>query len=88
MSKGRVRCKGGSFWNRCKLLCGENAGGVRFSESDLELLALAEYVKELETALEKQRALSASQQQATPAQSHPGEQPQIPLRQPKISTFK
>jgi hypothetical protein len=36
--------------------------GVRFSETELELLALAEYVQELEAALERQKAISASSQ--------------------------
>jgi hypothetical protein len=57
-----------------------HAGGVRFSESDLELLALAEYVKELEAALDKQRALSASQQPTTPGRTAPSESSNCELR--------
>ena len=40
------------------------AGGVRITETELELMALAEYVQELEAALKKDRAKSAGQQPA------------------------
>ncbi|CAL8467616.1 g7154 [Coccomyxa elongata] len=50
----------------------EPAGGVRFSDTELELLALAEYVKELEAALEHQRALSSSEKRGMPAVSVSG----------------
>ncbi|BDA42732.1 hypothetical protein COCOBI_03-6250 [Coccomyxa sp. Obi] len=50
----------------------EPAGGVRFSDTELELLALADYVKELEAALEQQRALSSSHRQGMPAISVSG----------------
>jgi hypothetical protein len=45
---------------------------VRFSETELELLALAEYVKDLEAALDKQRALSSSLQQGASAKAVSG----------------
>lgn len=49
-----------------------HTGGVRFSETELELLALAEYVKELEAALDRQRALSSSLQQGASAKAVSG----------------
>ncbi len=49
-----------------------HTGGVRFSETELELLALAEYVKDLEAALDKQRALSSSLQQGASAKAVSG----------------
>jgi len=39
-------------------------GGVRITETELELMALAEYVQELEGKLAKQQARSAGQQEA------------------------
>ena len=39
-------------------------GGVRITETELELMALAEYVRELEGKLAKQQARSAGQQEA------------------------
>ena len=54
-------------------MCERRAGGVRFSDTELELLALAEYVKELEAALEKQRSLSSGHRQGMPNTPVPGE---------------
>ena len=43
------------------------SGGVRITETELELMALAEYVQELEGKLAKLQARALGQQEAAPS---------------------
>lgn len=43
------------------------SGGVRITETELELMALAEYVQELEGKLAKLQARASGQQEAAPS---------------------